>query len=67
MFGFKHLSNARDTKLFIKNFKATDVISGYWLGCTDTVMGTSTIRQHEQFLKNYNMIRQIGYHYNRGM
>lgn len=24
---------------------------------------TDTIRQHKQFLKNYNMIRQIGHYY----
>ena len=37
------------------------------LGCTDTDTGTSTgmgtIRQHEQFLKNYNMMQQIGHCY----
>ena len=38
------------------------------LGCTDTDMGTGTgtIWWHEQFLKNYNMIWQIGHHYDMG-
>ena len=32
-------------------------------------MGTSTgtIHQYKQFLKNNNMIRQIGHHYNTGI
>ena len=34
----------------------------------DTSTGTSmgTIRRHEQFLKNYNMIQQIGHRYDTG-
>ena len=39
------------------------------LGCTDTDKdtGTSTIRRHKQFLKNYNMIWQIGHSNKIGM
>ena len=39
----------------------------YKLGCTDMDTDTGTIYRHEQFLKNYNMIRQIGHNYNTGM
>jgi len=37
-------------------------------GCTGTEMdtGTGTIWWHEKFLKNYNMIQQIGHHYDTG-
>ena len=29
--------------------------------------GMGTIRRHKQFLKNYNMVQQIGHQYDTGM